>query len=91
MRKEDIDDFIKIMKEIREDWTPEQVEETYGDVTLREALNIRLNKMRTFYDFVEEVVVPDLEQMRAAGVATADPDAVRRHLEESKKHMEIFQ
>jgi len=91
MRKEDIDDFIKIMKEIKEDWTPEQVEETYGDVTLREALNIRMSKMRTFYDFVEEVVVPDLEQMHSKGSTTAYPDAVRKQLEEARKQMEIFQ
>ena len=63
MRKEDIDAFIYIMKEIREDWTPEQVEETYGDVTLREALNMRLSKINTFYEFVEEVVKPDAERL----------------------------
>lgn len=84
MRKEDIDDFIKIMKEIKEDWTPEQVEETFGDVTLREALNIRLSKMQTFWNFVEEVVVPDLEKLRDEGVAAADPDAARRALEKVK-------
>ena len=63
MRKEDIDDFIKIMKEIREDWTPEQVEEAYGTLTLREALDKRMSKLQTFYDFAEEVVKSDLEKL----------------------------
>lgn len=61
MKKEDIDAFIKIMKEIHEDWTPEQVEQTYGELPLREALNKRMSKIKTFYDYVEEVVKPDVE------------------------------
>ena len=64
MTKKDIDNFIQIMKEICEDWTPEEVEEEYGDcATLREALDRRLNKINTFYDFVEEVVRPEAEAM----------------------------
>jgi hypothetical protein len=51
------------MKEIQEDWTPEQVEETFGDVTLKEAVEMRLSKINTFCDFVEEVVKPDLEKL----------------------------
>lgn len=63
MKKEDVDIFIKAMKEIQEDWTPEQVEETFGDVTLKEAVEMRLSKINTFFDFVEEVVKPDLEKL----------------------------
>ena len=64
MTKEEINDFIRIMKEIREDWTPEEVEEKYGDcATLREALDKRMSKMNTFWNFVDEVVKPDLIQM----------------------------
>lgn len=63
MTKEEINDFIRIMKEIREDWTPEEVEEEYKDLTLQEALEKRLSKMNTFLNFVEEVVKPDLVQM----------------------------
>lgn len=64
MTKSEIDHFIEIMKAIREDWTPEEVEEKYGDcVTLREALDRRLSKINTFYDFVEEVVKPDAERL----------------------------
>lgn len=64
MTKEEINNFILIMKEICEDWTPERVEEEYGDcATLREALDKRLSKMNTFWNFVEEVVKPDLIQL----------------------------
>jgi hypothetical protein len=60
--KEEIELFIKTMKEIHEDWTPEQVEETYPDLTLREALHKRMSKMQTFWDFVDEKIKPDLEK-----------------------------
>ena len=65
MTKEDIGHFIEIMREIREyDWTPERVEEEYGDcATLREALDKRLNKINTFYEYVEEVVNPEAEAL----------------------------
>lgn len=64
MTKKEINDFILIMKEVCEDWTPEAVEEEYGDcATLREALDKWLSKMNTFWNFVEEVVKPDLIQM----------------------------
>ena len=64
MTRADIDAFIQIMKEIREDWTPEEVEEKYGDcATLREAIDRRLNKISTFYDYVEEVVKPEAEAL----------------------------
>ena len=64
MTKKDIDHFIEIMKVIQEDWTPEQVEEKNGDcATLREAIDKRLSKINTFYDYVEEVVRPEAEQL----------------------------
>ena len=65
MTKEEISKFIKAMKAIQEDWTPEEVEEEYGDLTLLEAIDKRLNKMQTFWDFVEEEVKPDLERMKS--------------------------
>lgn len=71
MKKEDIDAFIKIMKEIREDWTPERVEEEYGDCsTLREALDKRMSKIQTFYDYVEEVIKPDIERLGFLGAGS---------------------
>ena len=63
MTKEEVQHFIEIMKEIREDWTPEEVEEEYGGLTLREALDKRMSKMQTFWNFVEEVVRPEAEQL----------------------------
>lgn len=64
MTRKEISHFIEIMKAIREDWTPEQVEEQYGDcATLREALDKRLGKINTFYDYVEEVVRPEAEDL----------------------------
>ena len=62
MTKKDIDDFIRIMKEVCEDWTPEEVEAEYGDcATLKEAVYRKLNKINAFYDYVEEVIRPDAE------------------------------
>ena len=65
MTREEISQFIEIMGAIREfDWTPERVEEEYGDcATLREAIDRRLNKINTFYSFVEEVVKPEAEAL----------------------------
>ena len=64
MTRQEISHFIEIMKAIREDWTPEQVEEQYGDcATLREALDRRLGKINAFYDYVDEVVKPEAERL----------------------------
>ncbi len=64
MTRKEISHFIEIMKAIREDWTPEQVEEEYGDcATLREAIDKRLGKINTFYEYVEEVVRPEAEAL----------------------------
>lgn len=51
------------MKAIEEDWTPEEIAEEYGGLTLREALDKRLHKIQTFYDFVEEEIRPDAERL----------------------------
>ena len=63
MTRKDIDIFIKAMKAIEEDWTPEEVEEEYGGLTLREAIEKRLSRMQTFYDYVEEVIKPEAESL----------------------------
>lgn len=48
MTKEDITKFIEIMGEILEAWTPEAVEEQYGDcATLKDALHKRMIKSST--------------------------------------------
>ena len=61
MTKEDIDAFIRIMKEVQINYTPEEVEEAYGDLTLKEAVAKRLSKINTFYQFVAENIKPDAE------------------------------
>ena len=64
MTKQEIDLFITVMKEVYEDWTPERAEERFGDcATAKEALEKRLSAMRTFYDFVDEVVKKDWETL----------------------------
>lgn len=62
MKKEDMDAFIQIMKEIHEDWTPEQVQEEFADCsTLKEAIQKRLSKLDAFFQYVEEEVKPSTE------------------------------
>ena len=64
MTRQEISQFIEVMKAIREDWTHQRVEEEYGDcATLREALDKRLGKINTFYEYVDEVVKPEAEAL----------------------------
>lgn len=52
MTKQEIEQFIEIMKEVCEDWTPEEVQEKYGDLTLKEAVYQRLYGPKPFFEFV---------------------------------------
>ena len=63
MKKEDVAAFIEIMKSVCIDYTPEQVLEEFGDLTLREAVDKRLNKIRSFYDYVEEGIQPEAKAL----------------------------
>ena len=56
MKKKDIKAFIDEMEEIGDEWTPEQVEEVYGDSTLEEALEDRKSMLGTFFDIIEKVI-----------------------------------
>lgn len=56
MKKNDIDAFIEEMEEIGDIWTPEQVEDVYGDSTLEEALADRKSSMGMFFDIIEKVI-----------------------------------
>ena len=40
----------------RDDWTPEQVEDVYGDSTLEEALADRKSALGTFFDIIGKVI-----------------------------------
>lgn len=56
MKKKDIAIFIEEMEEIGDNWTPEQVEDVYGDSTLEEALAERKSSLDTFFDIIEKVL-----------------------------------
>ena len=60
MKKQDIDAFIEEMEEIGDEWTPEQVEDEYGDSTLEEALADRKSAVGSFFDIIEKVLNRDL-------------------------------
>ena len=55
MNKKDIEVFIEEMKTIGDEWTPEQVEDVYGNSTLDEALADRKSSLGSFFDIIERV------------------------------------
>lgn len=59
MRKKDVATFIEEMEAIGDEWTPEQVENVYGDSSLREALDDRKETLGTFFDIIGEVINRD--------------------------------
>lgn len=56
MKKKDIDAFIEEMESTGDKWTPEQVEEVYGESTLDEALKDRKSSVETFFDIVRKTI-----------------------------------
>lgn len=56
MKKKDIDAFIEEMEEIGDEWTPEQVENVYGNSTLEEALADRKAAVGTFFNIIGKVI-----------------------------------
>ena len=56
MKKKDIATFIEEMEAIGDEWTPEQVEDVYGDSTLDEALADRKSALNTFFDIIGKVI-----------------------------------
>ena len=59
MKKKDIDTFIEEMESIGDKWTPEQVDDVYGDSTLEEALTDRKSSVGTFFDIIRKVINND--------------------------------
>ena len=55
MNKKDIEVFIEEMKTIGDEWTPEQVEDVYGNSTLDEDLADRKSSLGSFFDIIERV------------------------------------
>ena len=59
MKKNDINIFIEEMEAIGDEWTPEQVEDVYGDYSLDEALADRKGSVGTFFDIIGKVLNRD--------------------------------
>ncbi len=59
MKEKDVAVFIAKMKTIGDEWTPEQVEEVYGDSSLDEALADRATSLGMFFDIIEKVINRD--------------------------------
>lgn len=59
MKKKDITTFIEEMESIGDEWTPEQVEDVYGECTLDEALADRKSSLGTFFDIIGKVINRD--------------------------------
>lgn len=56
MKKTDVDTFIEEMEMIGDEWTPEQVEDVYGDTTLEEALKDRKSNIDTLFGIIGKVL-----------------------------------
>lgn len=56
MKKKEVSTFIEEMQSIGDEWTPEQVEEVYGDSSLEEALADRKSSINMFFDIIGQVI-----------------------------------
>ena len=56
MNKKEIETFIEEMEMIGDEWTPEQVEDVYGNSSLEEALADRKSAVGTFFDILGKVI-----------------------------------
>ena len=56
MNKQEINTFIEVMEEIGDVWTPEQVQDTYGDVELKSAISDRRSQLNQFTDIIGKVI-----------------------------------
>ena len=59
MKKTDIATFIEEMESIGDEWTPEQVEDVYGDYTLEEALEDRKSSLGILFDIIGKIINND--------------------------------
>ena len=59
MKKKDVATFIEEMEAIGDEWTPEQVEDVYGDTSLEDALDDRKAAVGTFFDIIGKVINRD--------------------------------
>lgn len=59
MKKQDVTNFIEEMESIGDIWTPEQVNDVYGDCTLDEALADRKSSLGSFFNIIGKVISSD--------------------------------
>lgn len=59
MNKREINDFIEEMEAIGDEWTPEQVEDVYGNTSLEDALISRKSDFGAFFDIIDKVINRD--------------------------------
>ena len=56
MKKSEIAEFIESMEEIGDNWTEEQVEDVYGDMSLKEALADRKANVGRMIDIIGKII-----------------------------------
>lgn len=56
MKESDISTFIEELESIGDIWTPEQVEEVYGNFSLRDALADRKSSYGTFFNIIAKII-----------------------------------
>lgn len=56
MNKKEVNQFIKEMQKIGDEWTPEQVESVYGEDSLADAINDRKGSLDIFFDIIGKVI-----------------------------------
>lgn len=56
MTRTEINTFIETMSEIGDEWTPDQVEEIYGDMSLDEALSSRQAQVSSFLNALGQAI-----------------------------------
>ena len=57
MTRTEINTFIETMSEVGDEWTPDQVEEIYGDMPLDEALSSRQSQVSSFLNTLGQAIV----------------------------------
>lgn len=56
MTRTEINTFIETMSEIGDEWTPDQVEEIYGDMPLDEVLSSRQAQVSSFLNALGQAI-----------------------------------
>ena len=57
MKRSEIAEFIESMEKIGDSWTEEQVEDVYGDMSLKEALADMKRFVKCFFELLTQIIV----------------------------------